>query len=90
MAERRRPNYFVVWLWLVGLVTLSVVASLTLPKTAALSLIFAVAAVKSLLVLLNYMHLKFERALLYALAFVPLVVVVILLFALFPDLVFRR
>lgn len=90
MVETRRPNYFVVWIWLVVLVTVSIAASLLLPKSAALILIFSVAFIKALLVILNYMHLKYEKPVLYALAIVPVVIVVILLFALFPDFVFRR
>lgn len=87
--EKSRPNYFVVWIWLVGLVVISVVASMALPKSLALLLIFAVAVAKALLVVLNYMHLKYEKALLYAIAIVPVVIVIILLFVLFPDFVFH-
>ena len=84
------PNYLVVCLWLVGLVFISIGASFFLPKGAALLLIFLVALVKAVLVLLNYMHLKFERPLLYALIIVPLLIVAVLVFALFPDFVFHR
>jgi caa(3)-type oxidase subunit IV len=89
-AEQNRPNYFAVWIWLVALVIISVVASSVLPKSAAVLLIFAVAAVKALLVVLNYMHLKYEKLLLYVLAIVPLLIVAVLIFALFPDFVFHR
>ncbi|MBI2358177.1 MAG: cytochrome C oxidase subunit IV family protein [Deltaproteobacteria bacterium] len=58
-----------------------------LPKSVALVLIFAVATVKALLVALNYMHLKFETSLLYVMVIVPLLIVAILVFALFPDFV---
>lgn len=84
-----RPNYFLVWIWLVALVIVSIGASLLLPKSMAIFLIFVVAGIKALLVVLNYMHLKYEKPLLYALAIVPLVIVIILLFALFPDFVFH-
>ena len=87
--DRNRPNYFLVWVWLVLLVILSISASLVLPKAAALFLIFLVAMIKALLVVMNYMHLKYEKPLLYALAIVPLLIVAVLLFALFPDFVFR-
>ncbi|MBI1994218.1 MAG: hypothetical protein HYS67_07400, partial [Deltaproteobacteria bacterium] len=42
---------------------------------------------KAILVLLNYMHLKYEKPVLYALVVVPLLIVAILVFALFPDFV---
>lgn len=87
MAHENRPNYLLVWLGLVFLVMVSLGASLTLPKRAALFVIFTVAVIKALLVALNFMHLRYERLLLYVLAAVPLLIVVILLFALFPDFV---
>lgn len=90
MTEHRtHPNYFLVWVWLVGLVTASIFASFVLPKMIALFLIFSVAFIKAVLVALNYMHLKFEGPLIYAIAVVPPIIVLILLFALFPDFVFR-
>lgn len=89
-TDVQRPNYFIVWVWLVGLVFLSIGASLFLPKGGAILLIFLVALIKAVLVLLNYMHLKFERPLLYALVIVPLLIVAILIFALFPDFVLHN
>jgi heme/copper-type cytochrome/quinol oxidase subunit 4 len=73
----------------VGLLIVSIVSSFVLPKSAALFLIFLVALIKAILVLLNYMHLKFEKPVLYALVIVPLLIVIVLIFALFPDFVFR-
>lgn len=89
MAHENRPNYLLVWLGLVVLVIVSIVASMTLPKRAALFVIFTVAALKALLVALNFMHLRYERRWLYALALVPILIVAVLFFALFPDFVFR-
>ena len=88
-TDVQRPNYFIVWVWLMVLVIVSIVASLALPKSVALVLIFSVALVKALLVILNYMHLKYEKPLLYALVIVPLLIVAVLIFALFPDFVFH-
>ncbi|OGQ77857.1 MAG: hypothetical protein A3F90_19545 [Deltaproteobacteria bacterium RIFCSPLOWO2_12_FULL_60_19] len=88
-ARARHPNYFLVWLMLVGLVMVSVAAGTVLSKTAALILIFSVATVKAALVILNYMHLKYEKTLIYALVLIPLVIVMVLMFALFPDFVFH-
>jgi len=72
-----------------GLVIVSIAASFVLPKSAALFLIFFVAMLKAVLVILNYMHLKYEKPLLYALVIVPLLIVAVLIFALFPDFVFH-
>jgi caa(3)-type oxidase subunit IV len=89
MDEKNHPNYFAVWIWLVCLVIASIAASLVLPRSAAVYLIFTIATIKAILVLRNYMHLKYEKLLLYALAIVPLLVVIVLMFALFPDFVFH-
>ncbi len=87
MEKKNHPNYFVVWIWLMGLLIASFAASLVLPRSAAVYLIFLVAAIKAILVVMNYMHLKYEKLLLYALVIVPLLIVVVLMFALFPDFV---
>jgi caa(3)-type oxidase subunit IV len=52
-------------------------------------LIFSVAIVKAFLVARHYMHLRQERAIIYAIALVPLVFVVIFLIGLFPDFVYH-
>lgn len=89
MTAGHRPNYFLIWICLAALVIVSISAGLVLPRATAVFFVFAVAAVKALLVALNYMHLKYEKPLLVALVIVPLLVVAILLFALFPDFVFH-
>jgi caa(3)-type oxidase subunit IV len=82
-------HYLIIWLWLVALVGISVAAASVLPKSQALALIFSSAIVKALLVARNYMHLKNERPIYYAMALVPLAFVIILLFGLFPDFVYH-
>lgn len=86
-----RPNYVAVWGWLVALMIVGLAASF-LPGTRALAvaLIFATAVAKALLVALNYMHLRFEPRLIYAIAIVPVLFLLVLMVALFPDFVFRR
>ena len=56
----------------------------------ALAVIFAVAAMKAVLVLRNYMHLKHEHFLIYLIVLVPLLFFIGLALALVPDLVFRH
>jgi caa(3)-type oxidase subunit IV len=82
-------SYLIIWYWLLALVAASVLAAALLPKAQALILIFTVAVIKALLVARHYMHLKHEKALIYALALVPLVFIVIFLFGLFPDFVYH-
>lgn len=89
--EKTHPNYVAVWVWLVVLLVAGVLASyLPLGRPAVVGLIFMIAAVKALLVALYYMHLKFERGVIYAMAIVPVVLVILLTFLLFPDFVFHH
>lgn len=81
-------RHLIVWYWLIALVIASVAVAAWLPKQQALTVVFVVAAIKALLIARNYMHLKHERALIYALALVPLALIVIFLFGLFPDFVY--
>lgn len=88
--ERVHPNYVAVWVWLVGLLIVSVgVTSLPIPAWVILFVIFAVAVVKALLVALNYMHLKFEQLLIYAMAIVPILIFFVLWVVLYPDIAIR-
>jgi caa(3)-type oxidase subunit IV len=89
MSTAQSRHALVIWYWLMGLVIVSVGASLVLPKFQAMVLIFSVALIKALLVARHYMHLKHEKAIIYAIVLVPLAFVIILLFALFPDFVSR-
>ena len=89
MSNARSRHYLMIWYWLMALVIVSVLAAFFLPKFHALVLIFAVAIIKALLVARNYMHMKNEKAIIYAMALVPLTFVIIFLFALFPDFVYH-
>jgi caa(3)-type oxidase subunit IV len=89
MSNAHSRHYLKIWIWLLALVVVSVAAASILPKTQALVLIFTVAVVKALLVARNYMHLKNERVIIYAIVLIPLAFIIILLFALFPDFVYR-
>ena len=90
-VEHARADYLSVWRWLVALLVAGlVVMALPIPKLAAVLLIFAVAAIKAGLVLRNYMHLKYEHALIIAIALVPVILFIGLLVALIPDIALRQ
>ena len=91
MEARIHPNYVAVWGWLVGLLIVGVAsASLPFPKAASLVVIFGAAVAKAVLVAANFMHLRFEPRLIYAIALAPLVLFVGLTLVLLPDIVFSR
>jgi len=90
IGERTHPNYVLVWYWLLGLALASVlVSALPLSHMFTIVLVFTAAMVKALLVALYYMHLRFERWLIYALALMPLVLFGILLLVLLPEMAGR-
>lgn len=89
MITAHARRYLIIWIWLVALVIVSVAAASALPKFQAMVLVFSVAAIKAALVARHYMHLKNETAIIYAIVLVPLAFVIILLFGLFPDFVYR-
>jgi len=85
-AQTHHPNYVAIWYWLIGLALASVlISALPLPHTLTLVIIFAVAFVKAWLVALYYMHLRFERLLIFCLVAVPLAFFVILLAVMYYD-----
>jgi caa(3)-type oxidase subunit IV len=89
-AGKAHPNYTAVWIWLMALLGVGLAASLV-PGWRAIGLvvIFATAFAKALLVALNFMHLRWETGLIYAIALIPIVFVAILAVALFPDFVWH-
>lgn len=90
IGERPHPNYVLVWYWLLGLALVSaLVGTLPLSHTFTVVVVFAAATVKAVLVALYYMHLRFERGLIYALVLVPLALFGILLLVLFPEIANR-
>ncbi len=89
-SEKAHSEYFTVWVWLVVLLAAGVaLVALPIPKTAAAFLVFGVAAIKAVMVVRNYMHLKSEHLLIIAIAVVPLLFFIGLLVALIPDIAMR-
>lgn len=87
-SEHHHPPYVQIYLWLVVLTGASVLLSRFLHDFHYLMIlfIFGIAAVKALLVALNFMHLRFERALIVGCALIPLLLFTLILFAFMPDL----
>jgi cytochrome c oxidase subunit 4 len=92
-ARRREPGYgtyFKVWAALACLTALTVTsASLNLGKIAIL-VVLAIAGTKAVLVLLYFMHLRYERRLLVKLL-VPIVVATLAIFIglTYTDILYR-
>ena len=65
MSTHANPSYrkyLLIWLWLIALLAAGTFFSyLPIPKTGIILLILTVSLIKTALVALFYMHLKFER-----------------------------
>jgi len=82
------PNYVAIWVCLIVLTLVSVAVSiLPFSSFSINTLVFLIAAVKSALVILFFMHLKFERVLIWMLLLVPLCFFIILTAVLVHDIV---
>jgi cytochrome c oxidase subunit 4 len=81
------PNYMAVFYWL-GVLTIAelVVIYLPISKLVIGALLVLLALSKASLVALYYMHLKFEKRTLGAIALTPLIICALLVFSLLPDL----
>jgi cytochrome c oxidase subunit 4 len=63
------------------------VSFINLGKAGNVILAMAIAATKASLVMMFFMHLKYETKTMFIIALIPYVLAAILLFALFPDIV---
>jgi len=76
LAQPTYGKYLLIWIWLIALLAAgTLISTLPISKTEAILLILGVALIKTVLVALFFMHLKFERS-------VPLWVVVVFPFLL--------
>ena len=80
------PNYMGVFWWLFALTIVEVaVIYLGLPRLLLGILLVGMALSKAALVAMYFMHLKFERRTLALIAVTPLLLCLLLVFALLPD-----
>ena len=90
--EEHFPNYVLIWVVLLALTATSIIASVLVREfapfmeKALLVLLFGLGALKASLVIANFMHLKFERKVLWGLGFMALMFVVFFLTGTYFDL----
>jgi cytochrome c oxidase subunit 4 len=83
----RQPNYIGIFWWLLALTILEVsVIFMPLARVLIAILLVGLALSKASLVAMYFMHLKFELRTLGLIAVTPLLLCVLLVFALLPDL----
>jgi caa(3)-type oxidase subunit IV len=89
--ESRFPSYVAVWGWLLALLIAALFcAYLPFGKAMAIFLIFCAAVGKAFLVVRHYMHLRTEALLIYAIAGIPVLLLLGMTLALVPDIIFRH
>jgi cytochrome c oxidase subunit 4 len=90
-TSHKEPNYMGVFWWLLALTILEV-AVIYMPITRLVVgfMLVCLALSKASLVAMYYMHLKFEKRILGLIALTPLLLCILLIFALLPDLTAAR
>ena len=83
-------TYLAIYGWLIGLTALEVGVVLAgWPQGAMVTLLVATALAKALLIALYFMHLRFDRPVVWLLPGIPVALGIIFVLALFPDVVFH-
>ena len=76
--------------WLLGLTALEIgVVLMRWPQGAIVTTLIATALAKALLIALYFMHLRFDRPVIWLLPGIPVVIGILFVLALFPDIVFH-
>jgi len=90
-AEHPKVPYFLIAGALFVMTVVTIGASfIDLGKAGNVILALGLASFKASLVMLFFMHLKYEKKTLVVIALTPFLLAAILAFALFPDIVFGR
>ena len=91
MAGSHGPRPLTIWIWLVGLLGAGfLVFELDLGHTTVILVLFGIAIVKAALVVRHYMHMKGQPPALYAIAIIPVLLLIFMVVALLPDLAYYR
>jgi len=86
-TAHKEPNYIGVFWWLLALTIIEIaVIYMPLARLIIGILLVGLALSKASLVAMYFMHLRFERRTLALIALTPLLICVLLVFALLPDL----
>lgn len=90
-SDKASVGYVTIWVYLVVLVAASVaVLAAPVSKPVAVILIFSVALIKAMLVIRNYMHVRKQPLMIYAMLTIPVLLAIALTLTLLPDIGFRH
>ncbi len=80
------PNYVKIWIWLLVLLALSVAGPMLEIPTLTIITAFGIAIVKAFLVAANFMHLKFEKKIIWFLLIMCFCMLGVFFFGVAPDI----
>ena len=87
MSEtHEHPNYVKIWYWLLVLLAISVAGPMLEVPALTLITAFGIAIIKSFLVAANFMHLKFEKKIIWLLLILALFLLGVFFFGTAPDI----
>jgi caa(3)-type oxidase subunit IV len=90
MTSPTAGTYLAIYGWLLGLTMLEIGVVLAgWPRGAIAIFLGSAALAKALLIALYFMHLKFDRRLIWLLPGIPVAMGLVFVLALFPDIVFH-
>jgi len=82
------PNYFRIYLYLMGFFVISLLAALIPNQTLMLIVVFGTALIKAVLVIGKFMHLKWEPTLLWLSVGIVIFVLIAFFLGVIPDITF--
>ena len=80
------PNYIKIWYWLLFLLGVSVAGPMLEIPVVTIITAFGIATVKAYLVAANFMHLKFEKKIIWFLLILSICLLGVFFFGTAPDL----
>ena len=80
------PNYIKIWYWLLVLLAVSVAGPMFEIPALTIITAFGIATVKAYLVAANFMHLKFEKKIIWFLLILSICLLGVFFFGTAPDL----
>ena len=87
MSEtHEHPNYVKIWYWLLVLLAISVAGPMLEVPALTLITAFGIAIIKSFLVAAYFMHLKFEKKIIWLLLIMSLFLLGVFFFGTAPDI----
>ena len=84
-STHAHPNYVKIWIWLVILLVISTVGPMLEIPVVTLITAFGIAVVKAYMVAANFMHLKFEKHIVWFMMIMSLILLGVFFFGVAPD-----